>query len=219
MREIVAGLLLVATPALVHGDDVQPVRPNERELYVRLLYGIGTDTPINKIVRGELVLDEERTAIAGLQVGTFISDTFFVWPMEVAVNAAVVRHLDKGLQDDANEYVVAAKTWIDRFPWRESLGTRFGVGAGLSYAEKVPANERISTEEKGGASHLLLHLDFSIDINLGDLFDSPVLAPCYSGVAAWHRSGVFGEVGAFNNVDGGYNWISLSFECRGIFVW
>jgi outer membrane protein len=219
MREIVAVLLLVVTPSLAHSEDVQPVRPNEREVYVRLLYGIGTDTPINKIVRGELVLDEERTAIAGIQVGTPISDTFFGWPMEVAANAAVIRHLDKGLQADANEYVVAVKTWIDRFPWRDSLGTRFGVGTGLSYADKVPANERISTEEKGSASHLLLHLDFSIDINLGDLFDSPDLDPCYGGVAAWHRSGVFGRFEAFNNVDGGYNWISLSFECRGIFEW
>ncbi|MDH3714524.1 MAG: hypothetical protein OET44_11825 [Gammaproteobacteria bacterium] len=219
MRKIVATLLLVVIPAAAHGEDVQPVRRNEREFYVRLLYGVGTDTPINKIVRGELVLDEERTAIAGVQIGTPISDTLFGWPMEVAVNAAVVRHLDKSLQADANEYAVAVKTWIDRFPWRDSLGTRFGVGAGLSYAEKVPANERISLENKSEASHLLLHLDFSIDINLGDLFHSPNLAPCYGGVAAWHRSGVFGKVAAFNNADGGYNWISLSFECRGIFQW
>jgi outer membrane protein len=62
-------------------------------------------------------------------------------------------------------------------------------------------------------SHWLLHLDVSIDANLGDIFNSKTVDNCFLGFAVSHRSGIFGSVEIFNRVHGGSNYNSLYLEC------
>ena len=43
---------------------------------------------------------------------------------------------------------------------------------------------------------------------------SNALRNCYTGLTVTHRSGIWGTVDAFGNVNGGSNWISAHLECR-----
>ena len=56
-------------------------------------------------------------------------------------------------------------------------------------------------------SKLLLYLDPTIDINIGDLFKARELRETYVGIGASHRSGIFGSARLFNNVNGGSNYL------------
>ena len=61
-------------------------------------------------------------------------------------------------------------------------------------------------------SKLLLYLDPTIDLNLGDLVRAKSLRETYIGLGVSHRSGVFGSAKLFNNVDGGSNYIYAYLE-------
>jgi len=54
---------------------------------------------------------------------------------------------------------------------------------------------------------LLLYLDPTIDINIGDVFKVSKLRETYVGFGASHRSGIFGTARLFNSVNGGSNYI------------
>ena len=210
---VMLGTLWLPLANVFAGDSPQQQAVG-RELYFRVFGGYGTDETLVRILQGNLWLDEERTGIIGFQVGTPLAKRLGNKSWDLLANAAIVRHLERDLQSDFNEYTLGLKAYFDGFPWRQHLRTRFGFATGLSYAEQIPAMERKSLEEKGSnTSHLLLHADVSLDFNLGDIFRTKKLDACYFGFSAWHRSGVFGELAIFNYVDGGYNWLSLSLEC------
>jgi outer membrane protein len=61
-------------------------------------------------------------------------------------------------------------------------------------------------------SKLLLYLDPTIDLNVGDVFRSKSLRDAYFGLGVSHRSGIFGSAQLFNNVDGGSNYIYTYLE-------
>jgi len=86
--------------------------------------------------------------------------------------------------------------------------TRLGFGFGLSYAFRVPYVEARDQAERGRTtSKLLVYLDPTIDISVGDLFGSRKLHDTYVGVGASHRSGIFGSSQLLGNVNGGSNYI------------
>jgi MipA family protein len=198
----------------VFADDLLQDQSKGRELYIRIFGGYGTDETLIRILQGNIWLDDERTGILGFQAGTPLAKRVGNTSWDLLANAAIVRHLERDLQSDFNEYTLGLQAYFDGFPWQQYLRTRFGIATGLSYAEQIPAMERESLEEKGSnTSHLLLHADVSLDFNLGDIFRTKKLDACYFGFSVWHRSGLFGELAIFNNVDGGYNWLSLELEC------
>jgi outer membrane protein len=83
-----------------------------------------------------------------------------------------------------------------------------GFGAGVSYASRVPFSEQRDQANRGrDTSKLLLYLDPTLDINVGDLFRVRALRETYVGIGASHRSGVFGASRLFNSVNGGSNYI------------
>jgi len=50
-------------------------------------------------------------------------------------------------------------------------------------------------------------MDPTFDLSLGDLLRSASLRDTWLGVGVSHRSGIFGWTSAFNNVNGGSNYI------------
>lgn len=185
-----------------------------RKIYYRLFGGLGTDEILLHILRGKISFNEERTGLLGFEIGTPLAERIFGYPIDLVAKLGLIRHLERGLQDDFNQYTVSTKAYFDGFPWRESLRTRFGLGVGLSYAERIPALEYKSLIDGGSnTSHLLLHLDVSLDLNLGDMLRSKSLDNCYFGVGVSHRSGVFGKIPLFNDTDGGYNYNVMNLEC------
>ena len=92
------------------------------------------------------------------------------------------------------------------FPWSNRVKTRLGLGAGLSAAQRVPYTE-VSAQKGKATSRLLLYLDPTIDVSLGDLIGKPSLKDTYLGFGVSHRSGVFGSSRLLGNVSGGSNYI------------
>jgi MipA family protein len=180
----------------------------------RVAGGIATEEAFNKIIRGQIDKEERHTGIASVFIGKKVADNFLTLPFEIYIKGGYVRHFERGVQSDFNEYVLAVKGYFNRFPWSDKVETRWGIGEGISYAEQVPALERENVESKNySASHTLNYIDWSLDVNLGDLFSKPQLKRCYAGFSIHHRSGIFGSVDFFGNVDGGSNYNTLYIEC------
>ncbi|MCL6417558.1 MipA/OmpV family protein [Aestuariirhabdus sp. Z084] len=180
----------------------------------RAAAGLSTETKFNEIVRGKIDSDSSRTGIASLFVGKQVGNSLFGWPLDIFVKGGVAYHDERDLQGNFPEYILAIKGYYNRFPWSDRLETRWGIAEGISYAHKIPAVERDNVESKNrDASHLLNYIDWSVDVNLGDLFNSRSLKRCYGGWSIHHRSGIFGSADLFGNVDGGSNYNTLYIEC------
>jgi MipA family protein len=130
-------------------------------------------------------------------------------PLDIAGFIGLVKHQERGLQEDFWQIHAYYKLYYYFGPWwRETLRTRFGVGAGLSYATRIPFGEQRDQTLRGrDTSKLLLYLDPTIDINVGDVFKSRPLRETYVGIGASHRSGIFGSARLFNSVNGGSNYL------------
>ena len=62
-------------------------------------------------------------------------------------------------------------------------------------------------------SRLLNYLDVSLDLNVGDLIRNEGARACTLGLVISHRSGVFGLVDIFGNVNNGSNYNTAALEC------
>jgi len=180
----------------------------------RVAGGVSTDSKFNDIVTGEINRNDERTRIVSLFAGKKVGNSFFGLPLDIYIKGGITYHDQRDLQDDFPEFVLAVKAYFNRFPWSDRWETRWGFAEGISYTDKIGMVERDNVESKNrSASHLLNYLDWSLDVNMGDLFKSPRLKSCYLGWSIHHRSGIFGSADLFGNVDGGSNYNTLYVEC------
>jgi len=184
--------------------------PESRPLIARTFYGYSTDCNLIKIVPLACTSThtQDRTDVWGFELGRTLINQPYGWPMDIAGFVGVVRHLEKGYQDDfwqVNGYL-KARYW--GFPWDRWLRTRVGFGGGLSYAEHIPEIEaRDQARRNRGTWKLLNYLDPTVDLRLGDLIPARALRDTYLGVGVSHRSGMFGKSRLFGDVNGGSNFI------------
>jgi MipA family protein len=152
---------------------------------------------------------QDDTSIEKIDVGQILVRKLNGWPTDVAGFVGFVKHLERGTQEDFWEVNAYLKPYYYFGPWwRDFLRTRLGFGFGISYASRIPHMEQRDQAIRGrDTSKLLLYLDPTIDINVGDLFRSPALKETYVGIGVSHRSGIFGSSRLFNSVDGGSNYI------------
>jgi len=184
------------------------------KLYYRIFGGLATDTDLKKIVRGNLNVDDRHTGIIGFELGKPLIENIYDLPVDFVAKVGLIRHLEQGLQNDFNQYTLSIKAYYKKFPWSYKIPTRLGFANGLSYAERIPFVERESLENRNrNTSHLLHHIDLSFDMNAGDLFHSNQLTDCYFGIGISHRSGIFGDVKFYGEVNGGSNYNMLFLEC------
>lgn len=183
--------------------------------FFRVAAGLATDDSLHNIIQGSLSKDDDRTRITSVFGGQKISDRFWGLPLQVFWMGGIARHFERNIQRDFWEYVFALKVYYVDLPWSDRLQTRIGFAEGISYVERIPVVELESVLNKNrSASHVLNYLDVSIDINMGDLFNSPDMSHCYTGFSVHHRSGIFGSADIFGNVDGGSNYNTLYVECQ-----
>jgi MipA family protein len=181
---------------------------------VRVARGWNAEASLLGIIPGgDFELSPERTGVASIEVGRMLDERFNDWPVDIWVKGAYMRYLDKGIQPDGNGIALYLKGFYYGFPWSKYVKTRFGMGQGLSWVDRVPALEQRDIEKKNpNTSHLLCALDVSVDVSVGDIVRYKPLQETYFGVAVIHRSGIFGSADMFNDVDGGSNYISLYVE-------
>ena len=145
--------------------------------------------------------------MSSLFYGTRLTETLFTLPIELYFTPGVAWHHSSEVQNDLAEAVVAIKAF-----YTFELGPRFrlGVAEGLSYVSSLTHIEGSEIEEKGyKPSKLLNYLDFSLDVNMGDLFNSHNMRNMWLGYAIHHRSGIFETSSAFGRIKGGSNYQTI----------
>jgi outer membrane protein len=161
---------------------------------------------------GTLATDP-KTSIAAVDVGFPFYENPDAWSFVGYVG--LLHHDEANLQPDIWQVNAYMKVFYWGFPWRNSVRTRVGFGAGLSYAQAVPFAEAQSQAERGrNTSKLLQYLDPTVDVSVGDLFGSKKLHETYFGLGVSHRSGIFGMAQLFDNVNGGSNYIYTYVEWK-----
>jgi outer membrane protein len=194
----------------------QPSELERRPLIMKLGFGQSSDCDLLPILTLQCasVNTQDDTSIVVLDVGQVLVRRLNGWPLDLAGFVGFVRHLERGLQDDfwqVNGYFKPyyyPGTW-----WNDRLRVRFGFGAGISYASRIPFGEQRDQALRGrDTSKLLLYLDPTVDLGLGNLFGAPALRETFLGIGVSHRSGIFGSARLFNSVNGGSNYIYTYLE-------
>lgn len=199
--------------------DFTPQQPADwgerRPVILRTFYGDSSDCDVMQIVRLACTSTHtlDPTSVAGFEVGRPVVMRLNDWPVDIAVFAGLIRHKEKGLQDDFWQVNGQIKAYFYGFPWSHRVKTRIAFGGGLSYARQVPIMEQRDQALRGrDTSRLLNYMDPSIDVSLGDLIGVKSLEETYVGLGVSHRSGIFGSSQLLNNVNGGSNYIYTHVE-------
>ncbi len=186
-------------------------------LIVKLLYGRSTDCNLinTMTLRCTSIDTVDKTRIAGIELGKPFITRAHGWPLDFVGYLSLLQHDERGLQDNSWQLNAYMKAYYYGFPWSERVRTRLGFGAGVSYAQRVPYVEaRDLVRREDNTSRLLMYLDPTIDVSVGDLVGSRALKETYFGFGASHRSGVFGSSRLLGNVNGGSNYLYTYVEWR-----
>lgn len=186
-------------------------------LDVKLMYGKSTDCNLLPVMALQCTSTStvDNTRIAGVELGRPFLERMHGWPVDIAGNVGAIYHDENGLQQNSWAVHADMKAFYYGFPWDAHVRTRLGFGFGLSYAFRVPFVEARDQAARGRpTSKLLVYLDPTIDVSVGDLFGSRKLHDTFVGVGASHRSGIFGSSQLLGNVDGGSNYIYTYVQWR-----
>jgi len=200
-------------------DHSQFITQKEGERYrVRVLGGYFTEENFNSIVRGNIgAIKSTKTSVMGVEIGRVLIHGFRDWPVNIVTQIGLYQHDDKKLQENSNFNSVAGMIKFEwyKFPWSNKLRTKIDFSEGMNYVQRIPYEEGLDVRAKnnGRDSHLLNYLGFSVGVNLGDLISNKNYENCYIGGYVYHRSGVFGLVPLYNNINGGSNFQTLYLEC------
>ena len=190
-------------------DDKRVRKPQflKSKPYIRVAHGKGTPSNLGEIIRGNKVSDPFGNRLTSVFYGIPVSDTLFGINMPIYFTPGFVWHHSSEVQGSIAEYVIAIKAYYTiKWPTR----WRVGVAEGLSYVSSIPYIEQSEMDRKGyRASNLLNYLDFSLDIDLGDLFNSKMIEDLWLGYSIHHRSGIFESSSAFGRICGGSNYTTV----------
>jgi outer membrane protein len=188
-----------------------------RPIDVKLMYGKSTDCNLLPVMALQCTSTStvDNTRIAGIELGRPFLERMHGWPVDIVGNVGAIYHDENGLQQNAWAVHADMKAFYYGFPWDAHVRTRLGFGFGLSYAFRVPYVEARDQAERGRpTSKLLVYLDPTIDVSVGDLFGSRKWHDTYFGVGASHRSGIFGSSQLLGNVNGGSNYLYTYVQFR-----
>jgi outer membrane protein len=205
-----------ASIGLLYDFAPQPASFVDRKpLIWRVLYGGSSECDLFPIITLQChkVHTQDNTSIAAAEVGQTLVKGLNGWPVDLAGFVGLLRHLEDDQQEDFWQAQAYFKAYYYGFPWNDTVRTRVAFGFGVAYASRVPFGEqRDQALRERDTSKLLLYLDPTIDVNVGDVFRSKSLRDAYFGLGVSHRSGIFGAAQLFNNVDGGSNYIYTYLE-------
>lgn len=175
--------------------------------YLRLAHGWATPSNLNSIITGKTETDEYNNQLTSVFYGHPLTDELFDIPLAIYLTPGFIHHWSSEVQSSIPEFVVAIKAYYT-FTW--PIKWRFGVAEGISYVADIPYVENSEMERKGyEPSNLMNYLDFSIDIDLGDLLKSDSLKNWYLGYSIHHRSSIFESASQFGRISGGSNFNTL----------
>jgi outer membrane protein len=173
--------------------------------YLRVGYGWATPSNIGEVISGGSEEDEYGNTMTSLFYGVPLAETLFGLPIEMYVTPGFGYHFNSEVQDPIAEYVLAIKAYYT-ITW--PVRWRLGFAEGLSYVSEVTYIESNDDPESNN-SQILNYLDFSLDINLGDITTLKDLDNLWLGYSIHHRSAIFESSSLFGRSKGGSNYNTL----------
>ncbi|QFI36841.1 MipA/OmpV family protein [Moritella marina ATCC 15381] len=177
--------------------------------YLRFAHGWATPSNIGEILKFQTERDTENNQMNSFFYGVQVADSLLTMPIDIYFTPGLVWHHSSDVQNDIAEAVLAIKAF-----YTFELGPRWrlGIAEGLSYVSDITyieGFELTGEDSKRGyenASKLLNYIDFSVDVNVGDIFGSKALAQTWFGYSIHHRSGIFETSSVFGRIKGGSNY-------------
>ncbi len=174
--------------------------------YWRLSHGWVTYSSLGEIFGGKAEPDPDNHQMTSIFYGHPLSDTFLGLPFQVYLHCGLGWHW-QNKKHNIQEFVIAVKLYYT-IPLPVRL--RPGISEGWSYVTAIPFIEETEIKAKGyEPSPLLNYLDFSLDVNVGDLFGwigaRETLNRTWAGIALHHRSAIFETAQQFGRIKGGSN--------------
>ncbi|PKF61706.1 MltA-interacting MipA family protein [Psychromonas sp. psych-6C06] len=173
--------------------------------YLRLAYGWATPSNIGEIINGDTEKDEYNNRLSSLFYGIPLTESIFGLPIEFYFTPGFVYHFNSEVQDPLTEYVLAIKAYYT-FTW--PVRWRFGFAEGLSYVSDITYIEHNDDPDNPG-SKILNYLDFTLDVNLGDVTNVKALDKLWLGYSIHHRSAIFESSSMFGRSKGGSNYNTI----------
>jgi outer membrane protein len=175
--------------------------------YVRVAHGWGTESSLSEIIRFNTKPDPYNHQLSSIFYGHPLTDEIFGFPLDIYLTPGFLWHYETEVQDSAQEYVVGIKAYYT-FKW--PITWRFGAAEGMSYITDVTYIEKTSMEKKDyDISKLMNYLDFSLDVNLTDLFKLKGSGAWWLGYSIHHRSSIFESASHFGRIGGGSNYNTI----------
>lgn len=175
--------------------------------YMRVAHGWATPSNIGDIMKFNSEKDPYNNQLTSLFYGHPLTDELFGIPLDIYFTPGIVHHWSSEVQSSATEYVAAIKAYYT-LDWPTKW--RFGVAEGISYIDSFTYVEHEEMKSKGYTpSNYLNYLDFSFDINLGDLFNNRDLDKVWFGYSLHHRSAIFEKASQYGRIKGGSNYNTL----------
>lgn len=185
-----------------HSKPLKPVVGNTA--YWRVAHGWATPSSLADIFHGEAKKDEYNNQMTSVFYGQPLTDRLFGLPLDLFANLGFVWHHKSEVQDHAQEAVASIKIFYT-IPLPVRL--RLGAAEGVSYVNTIPYVEETQLGKKGyKPSKLLNFLDFSADLNLGDITGGEMMKHWWLGYGIHHRSAIFESAQHFGRIKGGSNF-------------
>ncbi len=178
---------------------------------LRGLVGFGTSSRLLNILAGDFE-KVSGTTVYSLELSYLIKENVMGLPINFSVAGAEMLHLsDKSPTSAFQTNLYIKLEWTD-FWWDDHLRTKFGIGEGLSFVDRITYSETVRRDGRG-SKRALNYLDISLSLNARDLaglarVDEVFGADLESLENTWlvlnvsHRSGVFGLFGDYTDSDG-----------------
>lgn len=175
--------------------------------YIRIAHGWATPSNIGEILSFNSEKDPYNNQMTSYFYGHPLTDELFGIPLDIYFTPGIVHHWSSDVQSSATEYIAAIKAFYT-FNWPTKW--RFGVAEGMSYVDSMTYIENEEMKSKGyKPSHLLNYLDFSVDVNLGDLINNRDFDNMWFGYSIHHRSAIFESASQYGRIKGGSNYNTL----------
>jgi len=177
--------------------------------YLRLAHGWATPSNIGDILKFQTERDSENNQMSSIFYGSQVADSLLTLPIDIYFTPGLVWHHSSDVQKDIAEAVLAIKAF---YTFEFGPRWRIGIAEGLSYVSDITyieGFELTGEDSKRGyenSSKLLNYLDFSLDVNVGDMFANKALAQAWFGYSIHHRSGIFESSSVFGRIKGGSNY-------------
>jgi len=187
----------------------EPPKDSHRSIstkpYIRIAHNWATHYDLDQIIGGSFARDEYHHQLTSVFYGHPLTDNLLGLPIEVYLTPGFALHHRSEVQGILREYDIGFKAY---YTIPLPIRIRLGAAEGLSYINEVSWIERTDLIEDGdqAPSKLLNYLDFSVGVNLGDLFFNKSMEEVWLGYNIHHRSGIFSESAQFGRVNGGSNY-------------